>query len=248
MLDIFILSNSVICNFRREKSKLSYYTHGVKSKLLGIFEGKKSENNKLILKSLVFGSKTTTQIAEYIYHNRSEKPKPKDTVNVRNEVRKIIAIISRRTTKQKGRIFELEDKGYISRENNLWQVTSKGLCVGLTQFNSIMEVYPYVKIDVDIDSIERAFSRFPIGKAVKKSYPRFNIRKILTVGKSPELFQFWKDYTNELISLGVDLDRMNDFEFKGLLASRSLTHLFKPELSEIEKLSRKTESVLGEEG
>jgi len=217
--------------------------------LIGIFEGKKAENNKLILKSLVFGDKTTRQIAEYIYHNRTEKPKPKD--NIENEVRGIVSIISRRTKNQKGRIFELEDKGYIrrnSKNSSLWQLTSKGLCVALTQLNTIAEVFPYLTIDLDINGFENAFSTIPIGKAIKTTYPKFNLKKILSLGKKPQLFQLWKDYTNELINMGVDLDRMKDSEFKRLLANKSLEYFFKPELADIERMFRKVENSFSEEG
>ncbi|MGC8999058.1 MAG: hypothetical protein ACP5JW_06680, partial [Candidatus Bathyarchaeia archaeon] len=75
--------------------------------MLGIFEGKKAENNKLILKSLVFGPKTTNQIAEYIYLN--QKPQIKTKRTIKKEIRKIVSIIARKGS----RLEELEAKQYI---------------------------------------------------------------------------------------------------------------------------------------
>lgn len=210
--------------------------------MIGIFETKKAENNKLILKSLIFGDKTTRRIAEYIYHNRTEKPKLKD--NIENEVRGIVSIISRK----KSRLEELEHKAYISREHNLWRLTSKGLGVALTQFNNVLEIFPYVKTDFDINGFERAFYQTRIGKVVRKDNPSFNLRKILNVGKSPEFLQFWKDYTNELMALGVDLDRMSEGEYKRLVANKSLEHFFKRELAEIDRLSKKVDKFMENEG
>ena len=102
------------------------------SQTLGIFTGKKSEYNKLILKSLVDGAKKTIHIAEYIYCNKADFPLP---VN-KNVVKSINSIICRKNS----RLAELSDKGYIRKENNLWKLTLKGLCVALTLFNDFADV------------------------------------------------------------------------------------------------------------
>jgi hypothetical protein len=60
-------------------------------KTLGIFTGKKSEYNGLILKSLVTGAKKTIQIAEYVYSNQKDAPPEID----HNEVKTINSIICR---------------------------------------------------------------------------------------------------------------------------------------------------------
>lgn len=83
---------------------------------LGIFQGKKKLYNTLILKSLATGSKTTKQIAEYLYDNGHEKG-----TNRGNEVKKIYSVIDRAG----GRLAELSIKGYIIRKNLLWGLSKK---------------------------------------------------------------------------------------------------------------------------
>ncbi len=84
----------------------------------GIFKGKKMKFNKLILRGLFYGEKTTQQIAEFIYQN---DPAPKGT---RRQIRHIRIAIER------SRLPELNELGYISRDDlKKWELTFKGLVV-----------------------------------------------------------------------------------------------------------------------
>lgn len=187
--------------------------------MLGIFRTKKAQNNKLILKSLATGPKTTTQIAEYIYLNRSAVPLKK--LN-KNEVKTLVSIISRKDS----RLDELEAKDYIFQENNLWQLTTKGLSVALTQFNSIMEVFPYIDLGSSFETIQKQLYELPIIELIfKTSVKREIFDGVFNFGKSPEYLQFVKDFTNELIAKGVDLDNTGNDEFVALLIGKLIVVL-----------------------
>ena len=203
--------------------------------MLGIFRTKKAEYNKLILKSLVTGPKITKEVAEYIYFNRKQQPKlrlRKTKEPNGNEVKSIVSIISRKNA----RFDELERLHYIFRENNLWNLTVKGACVALTQFNSIMEIFSYIKVDLALDGVEKEIYKNPMMRMLMTYYTdKDEIRKIFKFGKSPEFLQLWKDYTNELRTQGVDLDKMSDREFRLLIANKAFEHLFRLKVSKLEK-------------
>jgi len=206
---------------------LNYLQYGEESKLIGIFQGKKMEYNKLILKSLVTGPKTTKQIAEYIYYNRRQKPKlrlhPKKAKEPNeNEVKKIVSIISRKGS----RLEELVTKEYIFRENNLWDLNIKGFCVALTEVNSIIEFYPSINQIETLNEIQRKLYKQPLIKQIlKNDIPKEDADRMLDFFKSPKYFQFLKDSTNELLKQGLDLDKVNDFF--SLFLAKHITFLVK---------------------
>ena len=199
--------------------------------MLGIFQGKKAKNNKLILKSLATGSKTTKQIAEYVYLNRKNTMKPLKLDN--NEVKKIVSIISRKGS----RLDELKAKHYISRKNNLLQLTIKGACVALTQFNNIMEVYPLLQVNSIVNAFAKEFHKHPTTRMLLKSssVKKEEIDKALAFGKSPKIPQLFKDYTNELIKQGVNLDKMPDSELALLMISKGISYFLETQTSELIK-------------
>jgi len=180
---------------------------------LGIFQTKKREYNELILKSLVFGAKTTNQIAEHIYLNRKSIVKPK--VN-RNEVKKIVSIISRKES----RLEELKTKGYIYHKDRLWNLTLKGLGVALTFFDSLELVYPKV----------RPLLHSTVQDFMKQIEKNPTLPEILALGsregaklfESPQFLQLLKDLTNELMRQGLDLDQISKENFFATLAGRIL--------------------------
>jgi hypothetical protein len=182
--------------------------------LLGIFQGKKREYNELILKGLLFGPKTTTQIAEYIYLNRKAQVKPKQ-IN-QNEVKKIISIISR----EKSRLEELKTKEYIYQHENLWFLSLKGMGVALT-FYSVMEVYPCVKpfISSIIKEFENAIKQNPIFATLIEEKALKLAEEYM---ESQEFFQLLKDLAEELIRQGMDLDKTSSRDFLGMLAGKFL--------------------------
>jgi hypothetical protein len=188
--------------------------------MLGIFQHKKEEYNRLILKSLAFGSKTTKQIGEYIYLNREERPKPKD--NMENEVRTIVSIISRKGY----RLEELKSKQYILQEKGFYNLTAKGMCVALTLFNTVSDIFPYFKSDSTMQVLKERIYEVPQIKSFVQAYlPEKTIASWFEFAKSPEYLQFLKDYANELISQGVDLDRMSENEFQTALYGKLLSRM-----------------------
>jgi hypothetical protein len=178
--------------------------------LIGIFQGKKEEYNKLILKALVSGRKTTKQLAEYIYLNRKQKPKPIEHAS--NEVKTLVSIISRKDS----RLSELEDKNYIKREKNLWDLTTKGFPVALTLFNSISEILPYV----EFESLSKMLDKIHEIPVIDAFLSNKKLKEIENLGKSPQFLQHMKDCTNELISKGSDSDTMSLEEFNIHLVSK----------------------------
>lgn len=179
--------------------------------MLGIFEGKKAKYNKLILKGLVFGPKTTNQIAQYIYLNPEAQVKPKK-VN-KNRVKRIVSIISRKDS----RLDELEAKQYISRKEsteNRWHLTPKGMGVALTFYDSIVEIYPYIKqfIHSFVENIEKKLKENPMLQSLGK-IERKALKTSFTFVESQDFLQLLKDLTNEMIRQGTDLDKTSLKDF-----------------------------------
>ena len=201
--------------------------------MIGIFQYKKAVYNQKILKSLVYGPKNTQQIAEYIYRNRSIVPL--NNLN-KNEVKKIVSTISRHTDKQKGRLCELETKGYIFREESLWKLSRKGVCVALTLFNSIQDVFPFIRMDIVGNIVEEEFlGNREFKRLLNRYLPKEKVKNIFEVAKSPEILQLWKDYTNELIANGLDLDGVDNEQFTTLMVTKGMANFFKPDLTRLNK-------------
>lgn len=197
--------------------------------MLGIFQGKKEEYNKLILKSITTGPKTTKQVSEYIYLNRAEKPKPKD--NKENEVRTIVSIVSRK----KSRLEELESKNYIIHENNLWHLTNKGTCVALTLYDRVAEVYPHIQSELPSNSEMRAIMNrlHGVSRFLDVMISKGKISRAVKFGTSISFFQAVKDSTNLLIQQGVDLDRASEQGFSAMLMGELIPYYMK--LEELDK-------------
>jgi len=189
--------------------------------LLGIFQTKKAEYNKLILKSLVFGPKSTSQIAEYIYLNRKAQIKPKK-IN-KNEVKKIISIISRKGS----RLDELASKDYITRKDGTWHLTSKGLSVGLTLFDSVEEFLPYVILDLDLSNLTKKLHGIPFLEAFISGE---TLNKMLNPRASKKWILAIRECTNELIKQGLDLDNMSEKEFQIVLSAKLVSYFTNVEL------------------
>ena len=189
--------------------------------MLNIFQTKKAEYNKLILKSLVFGPKTTNQIAEYIYLNRKAQIKPQK-LN-KNEVKKIVSIISRKGS----RLEELENKQYIERGKSLWHLTLKGACVALTLFNDMGEFLPYVKFNnIDFSDLAEKIHKIPfIGALISKE----ELNKMMNV-VSPNWFFTVRECTNQLIKQGLDLDSISEKEFELMLMAKLASYYTNVEL------------------
>jgi len=195
--------------------------------LLGIFQGKKAEYNKLILKSLVGGSKTTTQIAEYIYLNRRNQMKLLK-LN-KNRVKTIVSIVS----KKGSRLDELRTKHYIKRKNNLWHLTApKGYAVALTLVDDVREVWRYVQID-DLSAFLDKLHEIPI---IDDFISNEKLKKVESFGMSPKFLQSVRDCTSELITQGVDLDGMNELEFDVLLTGK-VTYVILRDIFELSGIS-----------
>ena len=189
--------------------------------MLGIFQTKKAEYNKLILKSLVFGPKSTSQIAEYIYLNRKAQIKPKK-IN-KNEVKKIISIISRKGS----RLDELASKDYITRKDGTWHLTSKGLSVGLTLFDSVEEFLPYVILDLDLSNLTKKLHGIPFLEAFISGE---TLNKMLNPRASKKWILAIRECTNELIKQGLDLDNMSEKEFQIVLSAKLVSYFTNVEL------------------
>ena len=163
------------------------------SKTLGIFTGKKSEYNGLILKSLVTGARKTMQIAEYVYLNQKDAP---SQVNY-NSVKQINSIICRKNSRRD----ELADKGYIRRENNLWKLTFKGFSVALTLFNDFADVKSFI----DFTQIERNF---------KDALAELDRNPIYALLRTTE--------ADNIIREGINIDSMSELDLKLHLAYKIL--------------------------
>jgi hypothetical protein len=190
--------------------------------LLGIFRLKKAKYNKLILKSLIFGQKATRQISEYIYLNQGNlRPQ---TVN-QNELKKIESVICRKGS----RLDELGGYGYISRNGDLWELTPKGMGVALTLMPSVSEILPKVASYVlsAVNQFQTMISENPaIEPLINRKERRqrdHSLKKLSQHLTSERFFQFFKDFTNELIVQGLDLDNISDKDFTSMLYGKWFT-------------------------
>lgn len=190
------------------------------TKTLGIFTGKKSEYNGLILKSLVTGAKKTIKIAEYVYLNQKDAPAK---VN-KNEVKQINSIICRKNS----RIDELSNKGYIKREKDLWKLETKGACVALTLFNDFGDLRKLVDLgdlQLQFQSAVRKIKKHPLIALITTTVTDNTIKDQYNIMENDptfvELFLFkLRAYTDDLIRLGVDLDAMPNLDFKIIMANK----------------------------
>lgn len=190
------------------------------SKTLGIFTGKKSENNGLILKSLVTGAKQTIQIAEYVYLNQSDAP---SKVN-HNEVRQINSIICRKNS----RLEELSNKGYIIRENNLWKLELKGVCVALTlfhDFGDLKKLVDFEDLQQQFKSVVTKVKKHPLIALITTTTTDNTIKDQYNIMENDpkfiELFLFkLRAFTEELIREGVNLDTMSKRDFQIIMANK----------------------------
>jgi hypothetical protein len=193
------------------------------SRTLGIFTGKKSEYNKLILKSLFVGSKKTIQIAEYIHLNKNDAPLK---VN-KNEVKSINSIICRKNS----RLVEMSKKGYILRENNLWKLTSKGTCVALTLFNdfaNVSKLMDFEKMQQEFQSAVREADRNPMVVLMRTSESDNIIKEQFNrMENDPqfgELFLFkLRAFTSDMIQQGINIDIMSKLDFLLLMATKIIS-------------------------
>jgi len=193
--------------------------------VLEVFRGKKAENNKLILISLVIGGKTTKQIAEYICRTRKRATKPERLDE--DELEKTMSIISRRGA-QKGRLHELETKSYIKRKDGLWHLTKKGFTIALTLFNSVSELIRDDAFTWD-DTIESNLRNI-VRRIVTRAHPdegrivnRKWLRKVLSRGviqNCLHLLPVLRDCANELIYQEVDLDNMGEKKYSKKLVDK----------------------------
>lgn len=191
------------------------------SKTLGIFHGKKGENNRLILKSLATGSKTTMQIAEYIYQNTEQKPFD----NPINEKRKIYSVIARPNS----RLQELEAKQYVHRGDALkWNLTIKGLCLALTLYE-IKEIKNYVSFEqfgIDMEKVVESLKTNPImAIALKTKEGRKKVKEVSNkLQNDPRILEVFlnemRNFMNDIIKKGIDIDSTTDNEIMFLIAGR----------------------------
>jgi hypothetical protein len=107
------------------------------------------------------------------------------------------------------------------------------------------EIFQYIRVDLALEVIEKEFNKNPmIQNLVAPFIDKEKIKDIFTFGKSPEYLQFWKDYTNELIAQGVDLDKLTEAAFKLLMINKALEYFFKSKMLELENvLSRLTKGT-----
>ena len=188
--------------------------------MIGIFQHKKEQYNKLILKSLLFGPKITNEIAEYIYLNRKAQIKPLE-VNKR-ERNKIVTTIS----KKGSRLQELKKYKYIFQEGDIYKLTMKGKAVALTLVDSVYDVMPYLYEEHRKD-IPDAIRLVEVTPFLKKLLNQEMLRELLHIASTPELYQRIKDITNRLIIHGVDIDNMSNLEFQNILASELFSSLIR---------------------
>lgn len=196
------------------------------SKTLGIFRGKKSLYNQLILKSLATGFKSTVQIAEYVYSNDPiRKSEVKGKIIKRNEIKNVQSVICRKGS----RLQELSKKQYIQRKNSLWRLTYKGSATALTLFSDLSFLIPFIKEFNPFGTIEALkdmLRALTIGDFLLKLK---KVRNLFDQMAKPHFYlmfcQQMRDFTKDMIEKGVDIDAMSDKEFKHLISVKIASRL-----------------------
>lgn len=111
-------------------------------------------------------------------------------------------------------------------------------------FDNLEEIRPYIRTDLAVPVLEqpasdlaKEFEKSPYLKGIMETQAlREKMTNILEFGKSPQYIQWFRDYTNELINQGVDLDSMSEGEFRTLFISNCIQRFFVREISDISKL------------
>jgi hypothetical protein len=185
--------------------------------MIGIFQGQGAENRKLVLKSLVSGSKTPTEIAEWICRNKNGRIYT-GTVS-RKTVKSNVQMITRK--KQNGSIPILESKKYIDRDNDKWDLTEKGAGVVLALYSNVGEIYPELtEVAGFFAENAKTILNSPFYKDVEKLaiksryFDKDRIRTMKNITTSLPLFlHLMRDAVCELIAQGLNFDDMSNEEF-----------------------------------
>jgi hypothetical protein len=196
--------------------------------MIGIFEGQRAKNIKLILQSLLTGPKTAKEIAEFIYL----KPcLPGARINS-NEVKSIESIITRK--KQNGAIPVLESKKYIARVNDKWDLTQKGSGVAMMLFN-VGQLFSYLKDETQ--SFFVTYTKSMLESPFYKDFERITLKNGLLdkekrgtahslVTTFPLVLQFLQNAVNELASESLDIDEMSNEDFMSRIQFRMAFYSF----------------------
>jgi hypothetical protein len=88
--------------------------------------------------------------------------------------------------------------------------------VALTLFNSLTEIYPYVKIE-DLSAMFSKLHEIPIIDAFLDDE---RLKKKENFAKSPQILQHIRDSTNALINEGLNLDKISLEEFNAILSGK----------------------------
>lgn len=196
--------------------------------MIGIFEGQRAKNIKLVLQSLLTGPKTAKEIAEFIYL----KPcLPGAKINS-NEVKSIESIITRK--KQNGAIPVLESKGYITRAGDKWDLTQKGSGVVMTLFN-VGELFSYLKDETQ--SFFVSYMKSTLESPFYKDFERIALKNGLLdkekagfarslVTTFPLILQLQQNAVNELACESPDIDEMSNEDFMSRIQFRMAFYSF----------------------
>lgn len=169
---------------------------------VGIFEGKKGNYNKSILKALYEkGYLSAWGIAKHIAENDPKRRKK----NWYHEAQKVQSVLLRK----RGRLEELSDKTYIQKTPRGYRHTYwKGFCLALTLYKDT-EV-PRIDIlgaDMLIQSIDESLQ--PIFKEILEIYSELYSKK--------EVYEALAKATREMLNQGFNLDAIPNKDFNTYL-------------------------------
>ncbi len=171
---------------------------------IGIFEGRKKSYNLTVLEILFKdGPSKSWEIAKKIRWLRGK------TQNADIEYSRTQKIYSVLIRKKGGRLYELEEKGYILKDNkDKWELTAKGLIAVLIKKKEIIkEIYP-LWLEFDFEELQFLIMR--------GSYTKEKLKEL----KSFRIFGLAKITERIALNYGIDLDRISETALYYLINSR----------------------------
>lgn len=173
-----------------------YYNHNVKKSHTSVFKGKEREYNEYVLRSLIYGQKTTMEVARFIA-NETEKHR-----------KTIFSIIARK----RGALNRLSEREFVERlPNKKWHLTFKGTATALTLVNDLEMIVRMIRKDLQVVDLRRKFKflRLILGRFFKEQM----IEDLVNWFQSEDYWQALRRKTEQLRDTGVNIEDMTEKEF-----------------------------------
>jgi len=162
---------------------------------MAIFTGKRKRHNESILKNILYGEKTTMELAQHIAEKEGLHKKT------------AFSVIGRKD----GALDRLNKKEFIVRNpDKKWHLTFKGTATALTLVD-IPTIYPV--IGKSLQEFDFTKSVRPLQSILGEFFRESLIQELVNWFKSEEFWKLLKQKTEQLRDKGVNIEDMTEKEF-----------------------------------